>query len=173
MLSLLYDIVPPSQREQAIRNVVDDQSSMTGVGSPFAMFYFLECFEKLNRHEAILSSIREYWSQMLEHGSSTFWEFIDPEWPTGNATWPTRSRCHGWSAAPIDSFTRILLGVRPLRPGFTETLIAPTPCGLSHAEGNVPTPHGPLHVKWTTKEDGTLNINVNAPPEVHCKIEYP
>ena len=54
---------------------------------------------------------------------------------------------HSWSTAPLNMVGRWVLGVRPLRPGFEEVLIAPRPGFLKRLSGTVPTPKGPVRLK--------------------------
>jgi len=60
-----------------------------------------------------------------------------------------RSDCHAWGAVPLYEFPHELLGVQPLKPGFTSIRIAPQPGPLTWAEGSVMKPQGLIEVKWS------------------------
>lgn len=49
-------------------------------------------------------------------------------------------------ASPIYLLGKYYLGVRPIRDGYKEFEIAPVLGGLKWMEGNVPTPHGDIHL---------------------------
>lgn len=60
--------------------------------------------------------------------------------------------------------TRSFLGVVPLEPGYKTFGIDPKPYEeLEWAEGIVPTPYGPIKVKWW-REDGELKKEIISPP---------
>lgn len=83
------------------------------------------------------------WLQMKHLGLTT--------WAEDTTFW--RSLCHGWSSNPaIDVYTRIL-GVRPLAPGFSRTLVEPAVGMLDSASGGVFTPRGLLKVSWNKTEE--------------------
>lgn len=138
------------------------------VGSPFMDFFNFEAMEKMGRPDLILKRIREKWGAMIERGATACWETY-AGFDRGRVT---RSHCHGWSAAPGYFLPRIILGVRPMEPGFSRVEISPYDAGLDRAEGSVPTPLGPLKVAWE-KADGKLEINVDAPEGCSYEIIAP
>ena len=78
----------------------------------------------------------------------------------------TRSRAHAWSSAPCYFLNRIILGVRQTAAGCRSFAISPRLCrGVTHAEGSVATPFGPLHAAWRL-EERDLRVQVQAPTDV-------
>ena len=68
--------------------------------------------------------------------------------------------------------TSYVLGIRPIKPGFTEAVFDPHPGKLTWAKGVVPTPHGPIHVEW--RRDGTGHfVGTVEPPEGVKVIDPP
>lgn len=64
--------------------------------------------------------------------------------------------------------TRAFLGVVPLEPGYKTFKVDPKPYeGLTGAEGLVPTPQGPIKIKWW-RENGEVKKEVVAPPGTAC-----
>jgi hypothetical protein len=57
-----------------------------------------------------------------------------------------KSLCHAWGASPVYLLGKYYLGVRPTKPGYEEFEIHPSLGGLEWMEGDVPTPHGMIHV---------------------------
>jgi alpha-L-rhamnosidase len=55
-----------------------------------------------------------------------------------------------------------VLGIQPSSPGYAAWTVAPHPGDLSWAEGQVPTPHGTLGVKWGLR-GGVFTLAVTAP----------
>ncbi|MCU0521629.1 MAG: alpha-L-rhamnosidase N-terminal domain-containing protein [Anaerolineae bacterium] len=167
-LALLYDIIPEEHTAEALRNTLTPPASMVRVGSPFAMMYYYEALERMQRFDEIIGSIYEAYLPMLEAGATTVWEVFSTSHDRPG-DFPTRSHCHAWSSAPVYFLNRIILGVRPITPGGTEIELSPRLSDLDWAEGTVATTQGPLHVSWRATSD-TLNVTVKAPPAVHVRF---
>lgn len=107
---------------------------------------------------------------MLEYGATTTWESGSGPADMGGSG----SLCHAWSAIPAAYAGRYLLGVRPVEPGFGAFTVKIAPGHLTHAEGEIPTPHGRIKVEWRRESNGGLAVRVGAPPQ--CRVipqEYP
>lgn len=163
----LCDCVDGERKESLAKAVYDAPSDWVQIGSPFMMFFSLEALVKQGRFAALVDMIRYNWGMMLERGATTCWEmfpgFVEDRW--------TRSHCHAWSAAPGYFLPAYQLGVRPLKPGFTEILISPEPVDLLWCNGVVPTPHGDVEVSW--KRDDEFTISVALPAAVPCTFQLP
>jgi hypothetical protein len=97
---------------------------------------------------------------MVKSGSTTCWETIK-----GDADFDTAgSLCHAWSSLPVYYHHSKILGVQPLSPGFKTFEVKPYAGPLSHAKGEVMTPHGKISVEWTKTKNG-IDLSVDAPPE--------
>lgn len=100
------------------------------------------------------------WKDMLDLNLTTWAE----------DTVSNRSDCHAWGSVPLQHFPRWVLGVAPLSPGFASASINPAPSTLEYAEGTVPTPHGPIHVKWEQRSPGVLRVTVRGPAAIELVI---
>ncbi|MDQ6857776.1 MAG: glycoside hydrolase family 78 protein [Chloroflexota bacterium] len=96
-----------------------------------------EAFFRHGRRDLILSDLLRWDPQP---GYGTFGEF----WHIAPAA---GSRCHGWSASPTFDLTAYILGVRPIEPGYTRTIVDPYLGTLDWVAGRVPTPLGWLDVE--------------------------
>ncbi|MBP1990822.1 alpha-L-rhamnosidase-related protein [Paenibacillus eucommiae] len=108
--------------------------------------------------QLVFDCIGETWGDILFSGSTSFWETKHGADDFGRAG----SLCHGWSAVPLYFYYAYLLGVQPIEPGFKVFKVNPISSGFHKATGTVPTPYGPISVKWEQKAEG-LEINVNHP----------
>jgi hypothetical protein len=127
---------------------------------------FISYFEVLARFESgddasALDLIRREWGYMLRLGPGTMWETIGPY--GGGPTDRTPSWDAGWSSGAAPALTRYVLGVNPTSPGFATFTVSPHPDAIETAEGDVPTPHGPIHVFWRQTDDDLI-LQVDAPP---------
>jgi hypothetical protein len=77
-----------------------------------------------------------------------------------------RSDCHAWGSVPLQQFPRYILGVRPSAPGFAAVTINPVPSDLDHAEGTVPTPYGPIRVRWERMAADWREVSVRMPSAI-------
>ena len=60
--------------------------------------------------------------------------------------------CHAWGASPVYLLGKYYLGVRPTKAGYEEFEIRPVLGDLEWMEGDVPTPHGMIHVEMTREQ---------------------
>jgi alpha-L-rhamnosidase len=82
------------------------------------------------------------------------WETLAPD---GTPKFgPGTSLAHPWSTGPTSGLSKYVLGVRPLKPGFKTWLVEPQAGDLSWAEGRVPTPYGPISVRWDKNANGLV-----------------
>jgi len=80
------------------------------------------------------------------------------------------SLCHAWSSVYPYFCGSILLGVKPLEPGFARFEVSPLPCGLTHASGEVPTPQGMIKVSWHLDQEQKMVVTVQKPHGLQCVI---
>ena len=147
--------------------------------TPFMNLTVAEALFSVGADEQAVELIRDYWGEMMARGATTFWERFDLDSP--RAVTPLRpddpyrvSRCHGWGAGPTYLLPRYILGVTPAAPGFAAVRVAPQPAGLTHASGTVPTPQGPVSVRWhQEKGTGVFTLSVTLPRELPLEISLP
>lgn len=138
------------------------------ISSPFASFFYFEALAECKKIKNILADIRKNWGEMLRFNSTTCWETFKGFYKDRLS----RSYCHGWSSAPVYFLGAYLLGVRPLKEGFRSVVINPDPCDIKWAEGTVPTPLGPIEVKWFI-EEGIFNLDLRIPEKIEFKVIIP
>ena len=164
-LSILYDIIKKPDRADAISNMISPPTDMVRVGSPFAMMYLYEAMERVGLESKIIESIRDNYLPMVQAGATTVWETFLGTRPMPDG--PTRSHCHGWSAASVYFLGRIILGIKVTSPGGKEVSISPRIIdGLIGAKGTVAVSSGGINVSWHIN-DSALNIKYSVPEDVH------
>ncbi|MGO8672829.1 MAG: alpha-L-rhamnosidase C-terminal domain-containing protein [Capsulimonadaceae bacterium] len=188
----VYSGVSTAQQSASIYHQILDPDSPawdhTGVPlynprviSPYYANYVLRALSASGHTEDGLRVLRTYWGGMLDEGATTFWEAYDPRWPkvhyhtylqADHTAGTSISLCHGWSSGPTAWLTDYVLGVRPTSGGFKTVDIAPDLGDLSWAEGDVPTPHGPIHVR-ADKKSGRLICQVTLPAGVDAEVSVP
>jgi len=168
ILSFLYDIVTDENREQAVENIISPPKGMVRVGSPFITFYRMKCLEKAGHQDDIIQLINQEYQPMLDAGATTVWESFATG-TTGQDGFPTRSRCHGWAAAPIYYLNRLVLGIVPTAVGGQSFSISPRVSGVRWARGATASINGPIEVSWQLDDD-MLHIRAKAPEGVDLRF---
>jgi hypothetical protein len=171
--SVLGGITTPAQSRQALGFI--DSRLMTPAGVAIGQFDddpymgryispFISSTELLARlsvgdTNSALNLIRRTWGQMLAKGPGTVWESmrLDGLPKSGGI-----SLAHGWAGGPVPALSGYVLGIRPTAPGYRHWIVAPQPGDLRFAQGNAPTPHGPISSRWR-RHGGTFKLTIEAP----------
>jgi alpha-L-rhamnosidase len=118
---------------------------------------------------------------MIDEGATSFWEGYDPSWPktdfhahlqADDGTGYFVSLAHGWSSGPTVWLTEQILGVRPEEAGFRVAAIRPDLAGLEWASGTVPTPSGPIRVRYEAHDAG-MSAEIELPSGVTAEASMP
>ncbi len=147
---------------------------------PFMNGYEVEARLMMDQTDEALELIRRCWGTMLDQEPGTYWEMINAE----DGKFPLRSffefskgdalnsACHGWSGWISAIMQAYLLGVKPLQPGFEETLLAPQLSDdLNNLEGAVPTPHGLITVKLQSDKH-RVSVEVQYPEAIAIVYDF-
>jgi hypothetical protein len=136
----------------------------------FSQSFAWDALARANRFDLFPQTL-DFWKQTLEWGLSTCPEIPDLA--------RTRSDCHAWSAGPLIAWTREILGVRPLAPGWEVIGIEPKPSGLTSAKGTVPITRTnanqtleTVDVEWRIDE-GKFILKGKVPEGHKCKVRLP
>jgi alpha-L-rhamnosidase len=151
---------------------VQQSSGSTQVG-PYTSAYELFARFETGDTAGALSLIRNEWG-LMRHTSAYYsgatWEYIalDGTPGLGEGT----SLAHGWGSGPTSALSKYVLGVRPVSTGYKTWLIEPQPGDLTWANGRVPTPYGPIKVKWEKTSRG-LRLEIEVPNGTSGSVGLP
>ena len=130
--------------------------------SPFMGSYDL--WARFHAHDtaAAMKELIDEWGHMATTDpASTFWEKMTP---AGAVESGYTSTAHGWATGATAALSEYVLGIRPVAAGYRSWIVEPQPGSLRWAEGKVPTPHGPLAVKWgRERAQGRFVMQVQPP----------
>jgi hypothetical protein len=141
--------------------------------SPFISGFELRARLASGDTAGAMQLLTDVWGQMVRPGPSytgTLWENLNPD---GTIPKGSTSLAHGWSSAPTSALTGYVLGARPVRAGYATWIVQPQPGSLTWSVGQVPTPHGPLAVKWGRPGGGGFDLEVTAPNGTSGAIAVP
>ena len=151
MFAILYGLSDIEERQRIMQHVMLNPD-IPAITTPYMRFYELETLCMDGLHTQVLQEMRDYWGGMLREGATSFWEkYVPSERGTQHLAMYGRpygkSLCHAWGASPVYLLGKYYLGVRPTKPGYQEFEIRPALGGLDWMQGDVPTPHGMIHVE--------------------------
>ena len=156
MFAIIYGYAYEEQRQEIMKSVMLNPD-IDPITTPYMRFYELEalCIDGL--HTQVLQEIRNYWGGMLREGATSFWEkYVPTETGTQHLAMYGRpygkSLCHAWGASPVYLLGKYYLGVKPTKPGYEEYEVRPALGDLEWMKGDVPTPHGMIHVEMDRKQ---------------------
>src|SRR5262249_14776778 len=125
-----------------------------------------------DKSDSAIDQIKRTYGWMEAHDPKlTHWEGIGP----GGIPYegPFTSMAHGWSTGVLPALTNQLLGVLPTSPGFATWTVRPHPGSVTWAQGQVPTPHGPLTADWRNDESGRFTLTVSGPRGTRGSVAVP
>ena len=158
-MAVLSGTASETDRQAIYEKVFAPASPSWGeIASPYYNNYVIFAMSRLGHTREAMDFVRRYWGGMIQQGATSFWESYDPSWDkhdfhshlqADDGTGYFVSLSHGWSSGATNWLTERVLGVRPTAGGFTRCEIHPDLGDLAWAEGDVPTPHGTIHVRAT------------------------
>lgn len=173
MFPLAFGLVPAERQPKVLAFVRSRGMACSVYAAQFLM-------DALFDHDSGADSVRlmtapgdRSWRHMVEDTGTT----ISLEaWDTKYK--PNQDWNHAWGAAPANLLPRMILGVEPLKPGYSQALIWPRCAGksaantLSWARGKVPTPKGRISIDWRQTAAG-FQMNVDLPPQTSAVVRLP
>jgi alpha-L-rhamnosidase len=113
------------------------------------------------------------WFYSINQGATTMWE-----------RWNSYTHEDGFNKGGMNSFNHYaygtigqwiyerIAGIKPIKAGYKQILIAPIPGPLTSAQARYNSPYGEVSSAWK-KEDGLFELKVNVPPNTTAKIIIP
>jgi hypothetical protein len=164
LFPLAFGLVPEKNRKRVIAFIKQRGMRCSVYAAQYLLEGLYEQGEAQTALDLMLADGDRSWKHMLNSGTSITWEAWDNKYK------PNQDWNHAWGAAPANILPRYVIGVRPTKPGWSEILIAPQPASLTSLLGKVPSPRGPVHLKW---EKATNIWQIALPPGVSGLISLP
>ena len=144
-LAVWLDVIPVEQQNAVMNKVLaanDPKKRPAGPAMSKTSYYFAYYVTRALEHAGLADqylSTLEPWRKMIALGLTTWAE--NPE--------PTRSDSHAWSAHPNYDLLRVMGGIRPAAPGFSEIVIQPHPGSLQRMQAVMMHPKGRVDLLLT------------------------
>lgn len=185
----IVDGVAPADRASAIAAALRSQLPSTPYGplpfssdtgyrqavSPFVTSEEVQALFAVGDTGAATSLLRTVWGHMDAPGpyfTGADWELVGSDGTPGFGGFT--SLAHGWASGATADLSAYVLGVAPTSAGYGTWTIAPHPGELDWAEGEVPTPHGTITVRWSQRgAGGVLQLEAVVPSGEAGTISVP
>ncbi|HEX7817177.1 alpha-L-rhamnosidase C-terminal domain-containing protein [Dyella sp.] len=187
-LAVLAGVADASRARDALNYLADhtalpygnafmDNDSLVPEGSrrvyAFTSYFDIVARLRSGQVDSALDEITRLYGWMETHDPGvTQWEGIGSQGMPYEAAFT--SMAHGWSTGVLPALTNELLGVTPRSPGFSRWSVRPHPGPVAWARGRVPTPHGPLDVRWRNDPGRPLFVlDIRAPMGTQGDVTLP
>ncbi len=164
-LAVWLDVIPREKQKSVLEKVLAAPAAGAKTGDPamsqasyYFRFYLARAMEHAGMADAYLSTLQP-WRDMLKMGLTTWAE--TPE--------PTRSDSHAWSAHPNFDLLRLVAGIRPAAPQFSEMVIEPHLGNLQNVSATMPHRKGRIEVSYTAESGGT-SAKIAVPEGVAARL---
>ncbi len=143
-------------------------------GTPFICDALTKTGHIDEAYQLLMQRENPSWLYSVTMGATTIWERWDSMLPDGSINpGQMTSFNHYALGAVADWMHRVVGGISPLAPGYSEVLIAPQPGGgLTDVETSLETPHGRLAVHWSIAA-GQLRVEASVPVGVRATVRLP
>ncbi|OVE77500.1 hypothetical protein BVX99_02535 [bacterium F16] len=164
MFPLAFNLVPENRTPTVIEFIKSRGMACSVYGAQHLLEGLCQNMEGGYALELMTAVHDRGWWNMIQAGSTMTLEAWDITYKN-NLDWN-----HAWGAAPANIVGRYLLGVRPLEPGFSRTLIEPQLGALEYARGTVPTPLGPVDIFVRSQP---FELTVTIPEGMSAQLSIP
>ena len=126
-------------------------------------------------YQLLLQRENPSWLYSVTMGATTIWERWDSMLPDGTINpGQMTSFNHYALGAVADWMHRVIGGIAPLAPGYSEALIAPQPGGgITWARTSLESPHGRIAVSWQQPSAGPFDLELTVPDGVTALVRLP
>jgi alpha-L-rhamnosidase len=143
--------------------------------SPFVTNDEVEALFANGDTSAALNLVQKLWGYMDASGpdySGADWEMVSPHGAPGFGS--ETSLAHGWSSGATADLSAYVLGVQPMTAGFATWSVQPHTGSLAWVEGDVPTPHGTIAVRWAQdRRSERFAMQVTGPAGTSGTVDVP
>ena len=184
VLALQFDMLPESQRQQAVNRLVDNIKRYgyhltTGfLGTPYLCHVLSRFGRKDIAYELLMQDTYPSWLYPVTMGATTIWERWDGIKPDGSFQNPGMNSFNHYAYGAIGEWMyQNIAGINAdvAAPGYKKFSIKPSPGGgLTQAQGSLETYYGTITSAWEYKENELIQkitIPANTQAEVYLLSE--
>ncbi len=163
-LAVMTGILKGKDARFAMLQIIDiERNPWISQGTPYSYFFISEALSILGMASAGISTIKKYWTPMLERGATTTWEAFGGE--------NHDSLNHAWSAPLPYLIYKGLLGLRPGEPGYTKLIFRPCIEALDDFSYSLAIPQGRISAKWRKTSPKAYELEITAPENLPATVQ--
>lgn len=164
LFSLAFDLVPSAHQRKTAEWVASRGMQCSVYAAQYLLDALFENGQETAAFKLLTATDDRSWLHMMALGSTMTLEAWDARYKP-NLTWN-----HPWGASPANIIARHILGVQPLEPGYKTVSIRPQPGPLTHVQGRVPTPRGPIFVAF--RGGAVPHLQVEVPGNTRAAVDF-
>lgn len=159
-LAVWLDVIPRERQKSVLAKALSkaDDPALSET-SYYFRFYVARAMEHAGMADDYLPTLQP-WRDMLKMGLTTWAE----------TTEPTRSDSHAWSAHPNFDLLRVVAGIRPAAPQFSEIAIEPHLGSLQNVSATMPHRKGRIEVSYSAESRGGTIAKIVVPEGVPARL---
>jgi alpha-L-rhamnosidase len=180
LMALVFNLLSEEKQQLAANHLIRviaecDNHLRTGfLGTPILPLVLDDLGEIDLMYTILFNETYPSWFYSINQGATTMWE-----------RWDSYTHENGFHTDGMNSFNHYaygaigqwmyerVAGIKPVKAGYKEILIAPIPGGpLTSAEASYDSPYGLVSSAWKI-EDGTFMLQATVPPNTSAKIIIP
>lgn len=142
MFALAFGLVPKNDIDTVVSFIKTRKMACSVYGAQFLLDALYDNNEGNYALTLLDATTQRSWYNMIRSGSTITMEAWDKVYKP-NLDWN-----HAWGAAPANIIVRDMMGIKPLKPGFSSFQVKPQLGNLSFAELKTPTIKGEILVSY-------------------------
>jgi hypothetical protein len=167
MFALAFGLVPAARLPQVAAFVKSRGMACSVYGAQ----YLFEALYRAGEGDYALSLMTakgdRSWPHMIDVGSTITLEAWDDKYK------PNEDWNHAWGAAPANLIPRLLMGVKPLEPGFARFRVCPQAGSLTRATLVLPTIRGTVRLEVDQPDPHSWRASLTVPANSRAEIDVP
>ncbi len=180
VLALMFDLLPESQRNNAVNYLVENIKSRgnhlsTGfLGTPYICHVLSQNGKTDVAYDLLLQEEFPSWLYPVTMGATTIWERWDGQKPDSTFQNKGMNSFNHYAYGAIgDWMYRVVAGIELGAPGYKQILIQPQPDSrLDFAEATHESPYGKITSGWKIN-DGKLSVSCSIPANTTATVTLP
>lgn len=157
--------VADKDKYAAIERVFDTQHH----ASPYMEKYVFEAMYKMGIPEKANQRHKLRFEKMV---NNDYFTTLFEGWGIGKEGFGGGTVNHAWSGGGLSVLHGYMAGIRPLKPGYEEFLIAPQTAGIANLTTLIPSIKGDIKLDIKNKRD-VIQLNLTVPPNTKAHFKLP
>ena len=157
--------IADSSKYEAIYTVLQNEFH----SSPYMEKYVMEALFKMDYGEYAMSRMKSRFASMVDNPDYTT---LFEGWDIGSKGFGGGTVNHAWSGGPLIVISQHVCGIKPLKPGYSEFVIAPDITVFNRCSIDVPSIKGIIHSSYI-KNSNSVTFKIRIPIGTLAEFRIP